>query len=209
MPNWLTTSRLVLAGVFVGILAVADPLAMPEGGGVRMIPLMAAVLFIVAALTDALDGHLARKWNAITPFGRVMDPFADKILVLGAFVMLAGPGFSVADGTIVSGVAPWMVVVILGRELFVTSMRGVLEGLGLDFSAATTGKLKMILQSVGVPAILVLVAFSGNSLEAELSQTLAAIIAWAIVVVTAVSGIPYAVRGFALLRTAHAGSADA
>jgi len=141
IPNALTIARLALTVVFVALLSVyrfpdQHAWALP----------VALVVFIVAALTDALDGYLARRWNVISVFGRIMDPFADKLLILGAFVMLVP-----IEG---SGVASWMVVVILGRELLVTTIRGVLEGRGVDFSAARSGKLKMIAQSVAAPVIL-------------------------------------------------------
>jgi len=121
---------------------------------------VALVLFVVAALTDALDGYLARKWQVVSVFGRIMDPFADKVLILGAFVMLAGPQFFATDEllwTQVAGVTPWMVVVILGRELLVTTIRAVLESQGVDFSAKWSGKVKMIVQSVGIPVIMLIV----------------------------------------------------
>jgi CDP-diacylglycerol--glycerol-3-phosphate 3-phosphatidyltransferase len=155
LPNVLTLARLAMTIAFVAILSIyrfpdTNSWALPT----------ALILFIVAALTDALDGYLARRWNAVSVFGRIMDPFADKILILGAFVMLAGPSFLSSDDWTyahTSGVLPWMVVVILGRELLVTTIRAVMESRGINFSAARSGKLKMIAQSVGVPAILLLV----------------------------------------------------
>jgi CDP-diacylglycerol--glycerol-3-phosphate 3-phosphatidyltransferase len=161
--------------------------------------LVAAIIFIIAAATDALDGHLARRWNAISQFGRVMDPFADKILVVGAFVILAGPAFLWAspDSTPrqASGIAPWMAVLVLARELLVTSLRAVLESQGRDFSATTSGKLKMVAQSFAVPAILLLCALA----DPFHSSTRAAIltIAYATVAITLVSGVPYVRRALA------------
>ncbi len=157
LPNALTIGRVVMTVAFVAVLSVYrfpdhNAWALPT----------ALVLFVVAALTDAADGYLARRWNAITVFGRIVDPLADKVLILGAFIMLAGPGFWVdrefAYGghwvAQTTGIAPWMAVVILGREFLVTTIRAVFEGRGVDFSAALSGKLKMILQAVGAPAIM-------------------------------------------------------
>jgi len=129
----------------------------------------ALALFIVAALTDALDGYLARKWQVVSVFGRIMDPFADKVLILGAFVMLAGPGFYLALDVSdmrprgqMSGVASWMAIVILARELVVTTIRAVLESQGVDFSASLWGKLKMIVQSIAIPVLLLLVMLGAS-----------------------------------------------
>lgn len=186
LPNALTSLRLGLAVVFVVLLS--------SGSLSATVLSAAAALFVVAALTDALDGWLARRLNAITPFGRVMDPFADKVLVLSAFVLLAGPGFH--DGEVqLSGVRPWMAVVVLARELLVTSLRGLVESRGGDFSATVSGKLKMIVQSIAVPAILACVSIGeGWSLGA------ATIIAWIVTIVTIWSGAPYVIRAIPLLK---------
>lgn len=148
--------------------------------------LAAAALFVVAALTDAADGYLARKWNAITRFGRVMDPFADKVLVLGALVLLAGPAFSV-EGRSIAGFTGWMVVLILARELLVTSLRGLAEAGGTDASANWAGKAKMILQSVAVPGVILLL----GTLPIDRATPINAGLAWATTIVTVFSAWPY------------------
>ncbi|MEL6796931.1 MAG: CDP-alcohol phosphatidyltransferase family protein, partial [Planctomycetota bacterium] len=148
-------------------------------------------------LTDAADGYLARKWNAITRFGRVMDPFADKILVLGALVLLAGPRFDDA-GTPLAGFTGWMVVVIIARELLVTSLRGLAEGSGIDASANWSGKIKMVLQSVAVPAVLLSIAL----LDQPMSQHVNTGLALATTIVTALSAWPYITRAIAQGKTA-------
>ncbi len=96
----------------------------------------------MAAGTDWLDGYWARKYGQVTTLGRILDPFVDKIIICGTFIFLA----AVPD----SGVAAWMAVVIVGRELLVTALRSYLEGEGADFSAIMSGKLKMVLQCVAV-----------------------------------------------------------
>jgi len=194
LPNALVVLRLVLAGVFVALLSI-DPLAGPG----RLI--IAAAIFVLAALTDMLDGRLARAWNAITRFGRVMDPFADKVLVLGAFVCLAGPAFSAADHPDApplqaSGVHPWMVVLVLGRELLVTSLRGLVEGEGRDFSAIRAGKWKMVAQSVAVPLILVLLA-TNRWEHGEPARWAIDLTAWSTLIITIASGVPYLHRALA------------
>ena len=186
-PNALVWLRLVLASVFVAILAVADTAS-------SSLLLLAAAIFSLAALTDTLDGHLARRWRVVSRFGRVMDPFADKVLILGAFVMLAGPAFTREQGIDLgypaSGVHPWMAVVILARELLVTSLRALVEGEGGDFSADWAGKIKMIVQSIAVPIILLTLAW-GRWSPGEPGRTVIDIAAWTTVVVTLASGIPY------------------
>ena len=102
------------------------------------------VVFVVAAGTDWIDGYWARKFGQITQLGRILDPFADKIIICGTFIFLAAaPG---------SGVHAWMTVAIVGRELLVTALRGFLEQQGSDFSASMAGKLKMVFQCIAVVA---------------------------------------------------------
>lgn len=197
IPNLLTVARLFLAaGCFLALTLYRFP------EGPRWLLPAAAGVFIIAALTDALDGHLARKWSAISVFGRIMDPVADKVLVLGAFILLAGPGFATPGGEAVTGMAPWMVVVILARELLVTSLRSVLEAGGVSFGASGVGKAKMIAQSVAVPAILLICwAAPAEKLLDGWARITLDVIAWLTVLITAASGAPYITRAAAALRT--------
>ncbi len=190
MPNALVWLRLVLAGVFVWLLSF-------ELLESRAVLLAAMSIFIFAAITDILDGKLARAWNCVSRFGRIMDSFADKVLVLGAFVCLAGPAFSatamVGDRVVSfqsSGVYPWMAVVLLGRELLITSLRGLIEGEGGDFSAIWAGKWKMVAQSVAVPLILVVLTFA-HWQPGDPGRWVIDITVWATVIITVLSAIPY------------------
>src|SRR5690606_21826952 len=106
-----------------------------------------AALFLLAATTDAVDGYVARRYGQITTLGRVLDPFADKIIVCGTFVFLL-------ERHPLSGVTAWMVVIVIGREMFVTGLRSFLEQQGKDFSATWSGKIKMILQCAALTASL-------------------------------------------------------
>ncbi len=183
LPNQITIGRLLLAIVFFVCLEQYDAKA-PKAWLMDL----SAILFIVAALTDIIDGYLARKHNQVTSFGRVIDPFVDKILVLGAYIFLAGEGFIDAEGRKVTDVAMWMVVVILGRELLVTSLRGVTEAAGTSFGANIHGKAKMALQSVTVGWILFTVAHPQSlAFAAKLREPLI----YLMVVVTVLSGISY------------------
>lgn len=206
IPNILTLVRVLLAWVFIGLLSYVQPrelyaqpsdidrlgeISHPSSGLI----IAATVVFIIAAITDALDGHLARKWNAITRFGRIMDPMADKLLVIGAFFMLVTPGFRATlmpneEIFQISGVAPWMVVAILMRELLVTSIRGVYESDGVDFSAGTLGKAKMILQSITIPVVLLIVAL-GSPIPGSSGRLVIVMLVWATVITTIISGLPY------------------
>ena len=200
LPNALTALRLVFAAAFFAVLAL---FAAENAALDRSLLLLGAILFVVAAVTDFLDGFLARRWNAVSVFGRVMDPFADKILVLGAFVMLAGPNFRLSDDAgMLSGVATWMVVVIIARELLITSLRGLCESRGINFSATQAGKLKMIAQSVNVPLILILAWFATaeGTEDPGALHTAAFWVAAITTAITALSAIPYLTRGFAGLR---------
>ncbi|MFK7759092.1 MAG: CDP-diacylglycerol--glycerol-3-phosphate 3-phosphatidyltransferase [Phycisphaerales bacterium] len=205
IPNLLTMARVGLAIIFVALLSSistrtlsADPTLGERIGelssGSTTILIIAAAIFIIAALTDALDGHLARKWKAESKFGRIMDPFADKFLILGGFVMLAGPNFVsplISGGSIqLSAVAGWMVIAMIARELLVTSIRGMYEAEGVDFSAGSMGKAKMVLQSITIPVILLLIALGSPGPETG-ERTIIVILVWATVIVTILSAFPY------------------
>jgi CDP-diacylglycerol---glycerol-3-phosphate 3-phosphatidyltransferase len=195
IPNQLTVLRLVLAGLF--FLA----LNFYRFPGVNEWTLwVAGAVFILAAITDALDGYLARRWDVESAFGRIMDPFCDKVLIIGAFIYLAGPRFvdpaaveQRAFFTMASGVYPWMVALMLARELLVTGIRDELEYSGIKFPAQFFGKLKMILQSVGVPVILG-VTWLLPRCDHDAARAIAVgrdVLVYAIVLVTVLSGLPY------------------
>lgn len=207
LPNALTIGRVLVAGAFFGALTPWRYAGSPAntGGGVDWWLLLAAGLFILAALTDALDGLLARKWKVVSVFGRVMDPFADKLLVIGGFVFLAGPGFWLAQpegrAAVVSHVTPWVVVIVLGRELLVTSIRAVVESAGGSFAATASGKWKMILQSVAIPAVLLLLSLpvDGGWSSGTWRDWTILVLVWGTAAVTVWSGLPYVLRAAAAL----------
>ncbi len=187
IPNILTTARVVLA-VILFIL-------MPwKCYGI------CTVLFLLAAATDFLDGWWARKFNLVSVFGRIMDPFADKLLVCGAFVYLSAIPELTNPGPNTHGPAwlllgPWMTVVILGRELLITSLRAVVERQGGDFSAKWIGKWKMGLQCVAIPACLLWLI----SPQAWLFWTMLLSL-WGTVLITVYSGVDYVFKAARMLR---------
>jgi CDP-diacylglycerol--glycerol-3-phosphate 3-phosphatidyltransferase len=140
LPNWLTFLRLALIPVFVVFLI--DP--------TRSSLMTAAIIFVFAAITDYADGILARRYAAITDFGKLFDPLADKILVMAALVMLV----SVRDERCVSLVPGWMVVLILAREFWVTGLRAFAAKDGNVVAAKSGGKVKSFLQMVSILALL-------------------------------------------------------
>ena len=180
MPNFITATRLLLSVVLFSMIAT---------GGWWI---SAAAIFVLAASTDALDGYLARRYKQVTVLGRILDPFVDKVIVCGTFVFLLE-----LQGESDSGVNAWMVIIIIGREMFVSSLRGILEKEGKDFSASLAGKLKMTLQCVAITASLLSLS---ESLHWPWLVTARDLLLSVAVAVTIWSGLVYLLRGFSLLR---------
>ena len=151
----------------------------------------ALAAFVLAAGTDAVDGWYARRYNAISVLGRVLDPLVDKVLVCGTYVMLAA---TAATGDQAGTIVAWMAVVVVVRELVVTGVRGEMERQGIDFSAGFSGKLKMILQSIAIAADLVvrgdLAAGIAESVAGGLPM-FALVTAWLAILLTIWSGLEY------------------
>ncbi len=170
IPNLITAARLVLAIVFFALLSAYQY----KGRGDPMLLNVALATYTVALFSDFLDGYLARKWKVQSVFGRIVDPFVDKVLVLGSFVFFAGKNFIIPDPAMddrhvvktITGIAPGIVVILLARELLVTTLRAVTESQGGNFGAAWSGKLKMVCQSVTILVILLYVN-SLHSLEEQ------------------------------------------
>ena len=191
VPNQLTSARLVLAVILFVFL----------GMGYYTTSL---VLFIIAASTDWIDGYWARKYGQVTVLGRILDPFADKMIICGSFVYLAAAAPA-------SGVHAWMAVVIMGRELLVTALRSFIEERGHDFSAQTAGKWKMLLQCLAAGASMLKLACSDKtsplanllenlSLPPEWLTFATVALVWIAVVLTVYSGIGYIVAAVRLMR---------
>ena len=211
VPNLLTGSRLLLAIAFFVMLGYYQH----KGRGDPTFLNIAFAISCVALLTDFLDGYLARKWHVEGAFGRVVDPFVDKILVLGSFIFFAGknfiipesgPGGSVSPTVVrtITGVAPGMVVVILARALLVTTLRGMSESGGHAFGAAFSGKLKMVFQSATILVIIVYVNYHGwldqHSIYERLARYLRDFCIWATIAITVVSGLMYIRRAAAMYK---------
>jgi len=177
VPNLITVSRFVLA---IALFVLIDATTWWR---------TASVVFVIAALTDFLDGYLARKYGQVTVVGRVLDPFVDKIIICGSFIFLqqhAG-----------SGVSAWITFVIIARELLITTLRALLEQQGRDFSAKWSGKIKMGVQCAAVPACLL-------SLDPQLSSLghlveIRNALVLATVGITVYSGLEYTWRALRML----------
>jgi CDP-diacylglycerol---glycerol-3-phosphate 3-phosphatidyltransferase len=152
-PNRITALRFVGALALFLVLALYGDVEPDRLGTVRTELQVAFWLFLAVALSDILDGWLARRGNVITAFGRIADPFVDKVLVIGAMVYLAVLPWSRHF------FPAWVVVVIVAREFLVTGIRGYVESVGAQFPADWFGKVKMFLQCLAVGIALGLAAF--------------------------------------------------
>ena len=185
VPNQLTALRLVLSVVLFCFIAFGY-----FGTGLA--------LFVIAASTDWLDGYWARRYGQVTVLGRILDPFVDKVIICGTFIFLVAEQPE-------SGVKAWMAVVIVGRELLVTALRGFLEGEGADFSAAMSGKLKFVLQCAAAVSSLYVLHLDRAEISAPnwLNWTLLLTV-WSAVGLTVYSGVIYIVAAVRLIRNPSA-----
>ncbi len=175
LPNQLTTSRLVLSVVLFVLIASQQWL-------------WALLVFSLAALTDWLDGYLARLQGQTSSLGRVLDPLVDKVLVCGAFIFLLPYG--VATSSESAWLTPWMVTVVVAREFLITGLRGWLESAGVSFGADWLGKIKMALQC----AALVVIFIALDNPRSDLAL-LRLVLVYAMLAATILSGLQYLWRG--------------
>jgi CDP-diacylglycerol--glycerol-3-phosphate 3-phosphatidyltransferase len=179
-PNVITLSRLVLAVLVFWLI---------DRGGHS---LAALIVFLIAAATDALDGFIARRYGLVTKIGRILDPFVDKVIIGGAFMFLAVQPDS--------GVNAWMVITVIGREMFVTSLRSVLEQEGKDFSATMSGKIKMVVQCAAVVGSLLYLEYARGTAAEHTWAIARDVVLWSSVVVTLYSGYEYIIRAARMFR---------
>jgi CDP-diacylglycerol--glycerol-3-phosphate 3-phosphatidyltransferase len=185
VPNQLTAARLVLSIVVFVLIPLEFYLA-------------AMIVFLVAAGTDWVDGYWARKYNQVTQLGRIFDPFVDKIIICGAFVLLAVEMRAAESFPWYARIDGWMAVVVVGREMLVTALRAFVEQSGGDFSSKLAGKLKMVFQCAAAAAALLALHHTGpSSLPSAtvpdwLLWTLVVFV-WLAVVSTIYSGLEYVV----------------
>lgn len=174
-PNILTCIRVLLIPVFM-------VLAYQEGDGFQT---AALAVYVIACLTDYVDGKLARKNNQVTNFGKFMDPVADKLLVMAALLIF------VEDGTIPA----WAVAIILGREFIVSALRMVAASSGLVIAANIWGKAKTMITMI---TLIFLLCPIGPVCLGPVS--LQDVMVWITVIITAISGATYIVDNFAVIK---------
>ncbi len=190
-PNKLTILRIIMIPVFLVFYLCPIPYG----------EYIAFFVFLIASLTDTLDGHLARKNNQITDFGKFLDPLADKMLVISALVAMLDKG-------IINVIA---VIIIIGRELMVTSVRLVASGKGKVISAGSWGKAKTVVQLIAVLVLMLEPALCGGweaeKLPAILTGPSAAqtavfgnILLWIAVILTVISGAEYIIKNWKFIN---------
>lgn len=177
LPNKLTILRMIMIVPFVVFMLV------PIGGAAGK--WIALALFVIASLTDLLDGKIARKYNLVTTFGKFMDPLADKLLVCSALICLVELG----------RIPAWIVIIIISREFIISGFRLVAAEQGVVIAASYWGKFKTVAQMVMV--ILLVFDFGGAFDAAE------QIFIWLATILTVISLVDYMYKNRGVLREVH------
>lgn len=182
LANQLTAARLGLAIVLFVLIALE-------------VWLWCVLVFATAAITDWLDGYLARKQGLASPLGRVFDPLVDKVLICGAYIFLLGVQ---SDA---SGLRPWMVTVVVARELIITGLRSFLENRNVSFGADWLGKVKMVLQCASLFAIFIaLESWKWSDAAGERFTMIRDGLIYAMLGATALSGLQYLWRAYVIFK---------
>ncbi len=189
MPNKLTLSRIILSPIFMTFFLFDNAYSR----------LFGFLLYLLAALTDAADGHYARKYGIVTGFGKFMDPLADKILVSTAFIALLALGYARA----------WMIMLIIAREFYVTGLRSLAAYRGTVIPPSTLAKVKTVLQMSAITFILLIITLESifrihsSPLEALLAfdrQLVYDIIIGVITLITVYTGFDYTVKYYSMIK---------
>ena len=170
LPNKLTMGRIIAVPFFIALYMTG-----------YFWP--ALIVFIAASFTDLLDGKIARKYNLVTNFGKIMDPLADKILVYSAFCLMVGDGL----------VPAWALIVILAREFLIAGMRTVAASEGIVIAADMSGKIKTVLQMIAVPLLILYRAMQETQYEHYIYLVAMAFL-FASLFMTVYSGFEYIIK---------------
>lgn len=177
LPTQLTVLRIVLAAVFFVLFALIEP---PQ-------VLWASVVFVVAAVTDWWDGHLARRWKLTTSLGAFLDPLADKLLTGAALVAFAWQGF----------IPMWMVIIVLARDAYLTVLRTVAESMEVPVATSYIAKVKTFVQMTFIVLVLAAMLFVKSLVTPS-------IMLWPMMTITfltVVSGLHYTYQNWPLIRS--------
>lgn len=147
LPNKITMVRIFLVPFFVLFMCLPNELNFAK--------YIALVIYVVASITDFVDGYISRKNNMVTKFGKIMDPLADKLLVAAGFIMLTGVGI----------IPPIITFIMIFRDLVITTLRIFGSDEGKDVAAIMSGKIKTTFQLIGVPLAILGYAINGNTLN--------------------------------------------
>lgn len=190
LPNKLTLTRIILVPVFMVFVSLT------QIGTEDFNPtwyLVAGIIFAAASFTDFLDGHLARKWNMVTDFGKFADPLADKMLTTVAFI------YMLRDGVC----SPVVLCIILAREFAVSGLRMVAAGAkdGKVIAANMWGKVKTVLQMLTIILYFFMAALGGPT-DIGMTSFVAQVLCWLVAIATAISGIKYLWDNRSFINTA-------
>lgn len=178
LANKLTFSRIIAVPAFLFFLVpgwFGQFLGISEWGR-----FVSAAVFVLASITDLLDGMIARKYNQVSELGKFLDPIADKLLITSALVALV----------MTDGLSVWAVVIIIAREFIVTGIRVLAAGQKIVIAASKLGKLKTVIQTIAVVAILI----NNFPLSLITDFPLGDVLMWLAVLMTLISGIDYVVK---------------
>ncbi len=201
LPNKLTLTRILLVPVFMVFACLTSLNGIADGSFQPTYYLIAGIVFAVASFTDFLDGHLARKWNMVTDFGKFADPLADKLLTTVAFI------YMMRDGVC----SPVVLCIILAREFAVSGLRMVAAGAkdGKVIAANMWGKVKTVLQMLSIIFYffgMSIASMSATGAEQGARQILvisiSMVLCWLVAAVTAISGIKYLWDNRSFINTA-------
>jgi CDP-diacylglycerol--glycerol-3-phosphate 3-phosphatidyltransferase len=173
LPNLLTLLRIFFVPLLVAAM-VQERFDFFIAGHAVSREMLALAIFLAAAVTDFVDGHLARRWGQITTVGTLLDPIADKLLISAALVGLVELG----------EVAAWMVVIIIGREFAVTGLRSIAAAEGFTIKASELGKTKMVAQVVAISLVFLSIRWPSLTLLADIWM-------WGVVIFAVISAVDY------------------
>lgn len=201
IPTKITTARIVLVILLLAFLLVFDfipdfsPIYFGPNNSINIVYLIAMIVFIIASLTDSLDGYLARKWNQVTDLGKFLDPVADKLLVNSILIYLAISRFGNMS------IPTFAIILMVARDLVVDALRFVAASKGIVLAANIFGKLKTVFQMCAIPVVLLNGwPFSYFDLEWNNYLRIGNILIYLATIMSLLSGIIYVIQNAYVLK---------